>query len=156
MGLLADRIAPLAEAGKLGPLLWQLPESFRRDDDRLAIALRALPPGRHAFEFRHAGWFRDEVMDLLRRHGVALVVGDSPERPFQRHERTADFTYVRLHHGRRGRRGNYSETELVEWAKRVRRLTSDGGDAYVYFNNDWEAFTPRNAARLRTLLADVG
>ena len=46
-----------AESPKLGPLLWQLPENFHRDDDRLAAALEALPPGRHAFEFRHASWF---------------------------------------------------------------------------------------------------
>ena len=45
-------------------MLWQLPESFHRDDERLAAALEALPRGRHAFEFRHASWFCDEVYAL--------------------------------------------------------------------------------------------
>ena len=50
-------IAPLVESPKLGPVLWQLPERFHRDDDRLAYALERLPPGRHCFEFRHQSWF---------------------------------------------------------------------------------------------------
>ena len=65
-GRLLDRIEPLIAAGKLGPLLWQLPESFQRDDARLAAALEDLPAGfRHCFEFRHASWFVPQVMALL-------------------------------------------------------------------------------------------
>src|SRR5438445_1388601 len=59
-----ERIEPLVGTPKLGPILWQLPESFRRDDDRLASALEQLPPGRHCFEFRHESWFTREVYDL--------------------------------------------------------------------------------------------
>src|SRR5918992_254168 len=80
---------PLVESGKLGPVLWQLPANFRRDDERLASALEHLPQGRHCFEFRHESWFVDEVYALLRRRGVALVIGDNPKRPFQTHEVTA-------------------------------------------------------------------
>src|SRR5688500_12844590 len=47
VGRFYERIEPLVEAGKLGPVVWQLPENFHRDDDRLATALEALPPGRH-------------------------------------------------------------------------------------------------------------
>ena len=31
-------VKPLAEARKLGAILWQLPPSFKRDDDRLDAA----------------------------------------------------------------------------------------------------------------------
>ena len=148
---LYEGIAPLVASGKLGPVLWQLPENFHRDDDRLGAALERLPPGRHCFEFRHAGWFAEPVYDLLRRHGVALVYGDDPRRPFQTLELTADWTFIRFHRGRRGRRGNYSETELREWAARIRDLR-DTVDVFAYFNNDWEGFAPRNARRLRSLL----
>lgn len=61
-----ERIAPLAEAGKLGPVLWQLPANFHRDDSRLHGWLAALPAGRHTIEFRHESWFHPEVMDALR------------------------------------------------------------------------------------------
>ncbi|HWT22161.1 MAG TPA: DUF72 domain-containing protein [Solirubrobacteraceae bacterium] len=148
---LYEGIAPLVASHKLGPILWQLPANFRRDDDRLAYALGRLPPGRHCFEFRDSSWFTPPVYDLLRAHGVALVYGDDPRRPFQTLELTAPWTFVRFHRGRRGRRGNYSDTELREWAARIRPLR-EAVEVFAYFNNDWEGFAPRNARRLRRLL----
>jgi uncharacterized protein YecE (DUF72 family) len=147
-------IRPLAESPKLGPVLWQLPERFERDVPRLAATLDLLPEGRHCFEFRHESWFTDEVLDLLRRHGVALAVGHHPARRWQPWVRTTDWTFVRFHYGARGRRGNYSERELGELAPRVAELAGDG-DAFVYFNNDWEGFAVRNALRLPGLLEGV-
>ncbi len=150
MELFYSRIEPLVRSPKLGPVLWQLPPTFRRDDDRLAEAFANLPPGRHAFEFRHPSWFAPEVMELLRAHGVALVIGDRPEvQAFQTHELTADWTFVRFHWGSRGRRGNYSESELRDWARRIRSWPVE--ESFVFFNNDWEGFAPRNALRLREL-----
>jgi uncharacterized protein YecE (DUF72 family) len=146
----------LPAAGKLGPVLWQLPPNFARDDERLAAALDRLPAGRHTFEFRHPSWFCEEVYELLRWHGVALTIADRPDLDFQTHELTADFAYVRFHHGRRGRRGNYSESELREWAARITAWGA-AGDVYAYFNNDWEAFAPRNAVTLRRMVcAEAG
>ncbi|MCW2996356.1 MAG: hypothetical protein JWQ18_3851 [Conexibacter sp.] len=150
---LTERLQPLLDSPKMGPMLWQLPATFRRDDDRLAGALEALPPGHHAFEFRDPSWFAPDVLALLREHRVALVVGDHPDRPWQPLELTSDFTLIRLHYGRRGRRGNYSETELRAWAGRIAELRRDAA-VFVYLNNDWEGFAPRNALRLRELLAD--
>ena len=151
LALFYARIAPLARSPKLGPVLWQLPATFRRDDARLADVLEQVPPGRHCFEFRHESWFVDDVYELLRRHGAALVVGDSPQWPFQTFELTAGWTFVRFHHGHRGRDGNYSERELREWAERIDGWRQQA-DVYAYFNNDWQGFAPRNARLLRRLL----
>ncbi len=153
LALLLERIEPLLASPKLGPLLWQLPPTFRRDDERLAAALAALPRKlRHAFEFRHESWFVPAVMELLRARGVALVIADRPEiHAFQMHELTAGFTFVRFHSGTRGLRGNYSEAELDEWAERIRDW-ADRGDVFAYFNNDWEGFAPRNAVGLKKRL----
>ena len=138
-------IEPLIEAGKLGPVLWQLPPNFKRDDERLATALRALPAGRHCFEFREPSWFVPEVYELLRAHGAALVIADRPEVfEFQSQEMTTDWTFVRFHYGHRGRRGNYSRAELEEWAKRVGQWRRDR-EVFLYFNNDWEGFAIQNA-----------
>ena len=145
-------IEPLLGSPKLGPILWQLPPNFKRDDERLARALERLPKEqRHAFEFRDASWFHEDVYALLREHRVALVIGDRPEvHAFQSHELTTDFTFVRFHAGTRGARGNYSESELEEWAQRFERWPVD---VYAYFNNDWEGFAPRNALWLKRRLA---
>jgi uncharacterized protein YecE (DUF72 family) len=147
-----ERIEPLAESPKLGPVLWQLPENFHRSDERLAGALAQLPPGRHAFEFRHASWFHDDVYALLRDHDVALVIGDDPGRPFQPHEFTTDFSYVRFHRGTRGRNGNYSDAEIREWADRIRGW-ADERAIYAYFNNDWNAYAIANARLLTRLVS---
>jgi uncharacterized protein YecE (DUF72 family) len=146
-----ERIEPLVESTKLGPVLWQLPENFHRDDERLAGALGRLPPGRHCFEFRHASWFCDEVYGLLRSHAVALVIGDHPERPFQTHELTAGWTFLRFHYGSRGRNGNYSERELEEWARRIESWRAEA-DIYAYFNNDWLGYAVKNGLWLRERL----
>ena len=147
-----ERIEPLVGTPKLGPIVWQLPPNFQRDDERLATALSALPKGLHCFEFRHPSWFVDEVLDLLRRHDAALVIGDRPEvADFQRHELTADWTLIRFHFGHRGRRGNYSESELDEWTERISRWR-ERAEVFAYFNNDWEEFAPRNALSLRRRL----
>jgi uncharacterized protein YecE (DUF72 family) len=146
-----ERIQPLVDAGRLGPVVWQLPATFQRDDAVLGDLLAGLPEGRHCFEFRHPSWFVEPVMALLRHAGAALVIGDHPERPFQSHEFTTDWTLVRFHWGRRGRRGNYSQSEIETWARRIaqwRRTT----EVYAYFNNDWEGFAVHNALDLRERL----
>jgi uncharacterized protein YecE (DUF72 family) len=154
--LLYERIRPLLHSPKMGPLLWQLPPTFRLDLDRLASALEHTHDGyRHAFEFRHPSWFCDDVYTLLREHGAALVIGDRPQvHAFQTRELTSDFTFVRFHSGTRGRNGNYSHGELEEWADQLTRWSSEV-DVYAYFNNDWEGYAIENARHLLTLLAPV-
>jgi uncharacterized protein YecE (DUF72 family) len=146
-----ERIEPLVRSPKMGPVLWQLPGNFRRDDERLAAALEALPAGRHCFEFRHESWFVPTVYELLRRHAVALVIGDHPERPFQTHELTTDWTFIRFHYGHRGRNGNYSQRELEEWAQRIEDWRRNV-DVYAYFNNDWHGYAVYNGQWLEKRL----
>ena len=155
VGRFYERIEPMIEAGRLGPVLWQLPENFHRDDESLAAALAKLPAGRHCFEFRHPSWFVPDVCELLREHGVALVVGDHPERPFQSYELTADWTFVRFHYGSRGRGGNYSTSELEVWKRRIaawrRRV-----EVFAYFNNDWNGYAVNNGRWLARHLSGAG
>jgi uncharacterized protein YecE (DUF72 family) len=92
------------------------------------------------------------VFGLLRDHGVALTVGDHSERPFHRREATADWWYVRLHYGARGHDGNYSEAELLTWARRIAQWRTRR-DVYAYFNNDWNGFAPADASTLAAHLS---
>jgi uncharacterized protein YecE (DUF72 family) len=146
-----EPLQPMIEAGRLGPVLWQLPENFHRDDGRLEGWLSELPPGRHTIEFRHDSWFVPEVLDALRARGVALTIGDHPSRPFQSHAATSDWRFVRFHYGHRGRNGNYSATEISTWARRIAQWRRDT-EVYAYFNNDWQGFAPANAKALERAL----
>ena len=136
------RADPLAAAGEL--------QARRRP--ALGRARSAPRRSRHAFEFRHPSWFAQDVYDILADHDAALVIGDSPKWPFQ--ERRADHRlgYVRLHHGRRGRGGNYSEAELETWRRRIAAWRSRA-EVFAYFNNDWQAFAVRNARWLAKRLS---
>ncbi len=147
-----ERIEPLSAAMRLGAVLWQLPDGFVRDEERLASLLEALPAGRHAFEFRDRSWFAQDVYRLLREHGAALVTADHLAGTPSPIEATAPWRYLRFHYGHCGRRGNYSHRELDRWAQLICRWRRSE-EIFAYFNNDWEAFAPRNASYIAALLS---
>jgi uncharacterized protein YecE (DUF72 family) len=146
---LAERLEGLGD--RCGPVLWQLPPDFARDDERLAGFLEALPARwRHTLEFRHQSWYDPAVYRQLERFGVALCIPDSPKLP-QALRLTADWTYVRFHGA--GPDGDYSPELLDLWAERVRGYLAGGVDVWAYFNNDWHGYALRNARDLRARLA---
>lgn len=148
---LRERLDPLAQAKLLGPILWQLPANFTRHDERLKALFDLPGTERHAIEVRDRSWLTDEVFEQLRRHHVALAVGDDPRRPLPLSEPTGRLAYARLHRGHRGHRGRYSRSELDEWADVVARWRRRA-DVFVFFNNDWEGFAVENARDLAARL----
>ena len=146
-----ERIEPLVGAGKLGPVLWQLPPNFHRNDERLGAALAALPTGRHAFEFRHPSWFTDQVYDLLRARGVAQVIADRPEiRSFQTHELDRRLRLPAIPSRRRRRQLHTSPARCLARRIEERRVEAD---VYAYFNNDWAGYAVENALWLQNRLS---
>jgi uncharacterized protein YecE (DUF72 family) len=136
---------------RLGPILFQTPPWVRRDDDRLAMFLAALPRDvRCVLEVRDVSWYAEEVYDLLRTANVALVhaEGEKVPSPADTLDRTADFAYVRL----RAREG-YDETAIDTWAARLREVLDLGKDVYVYFRHDEDGSNALSAMRLRDALA---
>jgi uncharacterized protein YecE (DUF72 family) len=137
---------------KLGPILFQFPETFRCDAERLAGFLELLPRWlRFTFEFRHPSWFCDGTYERLREHGCALTIADTPEFPIA-FELTAGFVYCRLHGSRALYGSPYTEEELQTWAQRAREWAAAGRDVFIYFDNDFLAHAPRNALRLRQIV----
>ncbi len=143
-----EPLEPLRRRRRLGPVLWQLPESFERDDDLLAAALAAVPRARHCFEFRHPSWFAAPVRELLAEHGASLAIGDDKRRPLPEARPAGELAYLRLHYGHRGRDGNYSAAELAGWRRRIAAWRGRR-EVFAYLNNDWQGFAPANARELR-------
>jgi uncharacterized protein YecE (DUF72 family) len=139
----------------MGPVLWQLPESFHRDDRVLAASLEALPPADHCFEFRHRSWFAEGVRELLATHDASLAIGDDARRELPRPRPLGRLLYLRLHYGARGRDGNYSPAELMLWRRRIAAWRSRR-QVFAYFNNDWRGFAPANARAMLKLLGGRG
>jgi uncharacterized protein YecE (DUF72 family) len=147
-----EPLEPLRSGRRLGPVLWQLPENFQRDDDLLASALEELPPARHCFELRHPSWFATSVRELLAEHGASLAIGDDKRRPLPDAKPSGELAYLRLHYGRRGRGGNYSTAELDGWRRRIAAWRSRR-PVFVYLNNDWKGYAPANACYLMRSLS---
>jgi uncharacterized protein YecE (DUF72 family) len=135
-----------AELGSaLGPVLWQLPPSARKDLPRLRDFLALLPRGaRAALEFRHASWLSDDVLAELAGAGAALCLADDEERSTPP-VATAPFGYLRL------RRQDYDDAALARWAETIAR--QPWGEAFVFFKHEDEARGPDYALRFTTLVA---
>jgi uncharacterized protein YecE (DUF72 family) len=133
-------------------ILWQLPPSLHKDVARLDEFLAGLPEKiRHAVEFRHASWWDDEIATTLARHNAAFVAVSHPSLPDAFYP-TTDFLYLRFHGlGRQLYRYDYSREELGDWASRLKPHLPHR-TLYAFFNNDYQAHAPRNAAVLRELL----
>ena len=148
MGRLADVDEPLrffcdtarGLGPKLGPLLFQLPPSFRKDTGRLADVLSGLPPDlRVAFEFRHPTWFTDDVYDLLHGRDAALCIVDAEDGTTP-DIATASWGYARL------RDRAYTDAELEGWAASLGRAA--WREAYVYLKHEDTGLGPALAAQL--------
>ena len=161
---------------RTGPFLWQLPEGYGFDADRIRAFLEQLPRTsaeaatlarghdhrlksasmiptadialRHAFEVRHPSYFHAEFYELLREYGIAFVIADSAGRFPYAEEVTADFVYIRLHGSQILYVSGYSPEELDKWADRVQSWREGGRDVYVYFDNDAKVHAPHDARGL--------
>lgn len=146
--LFVERLEPMEKAGKLGPILVQLPPNFKRDEERLAAFLKEIPHRptlRWTFEFRSDSWHTAEVEDLLRSHGVSWAVVETDEEAAQiRH--TADFVFARL------RRIEYTDDQLKTWAKFFRGQIREGRDCFVYCRHKDTVAPWKWADRLRELV----
>jgi uncharacterized protein YecE (DUF72 family) len=152
-----DLMRPLAEAGKLGPLLLQLPPSLRFDPRALAGFLAILPSDfQFAMEFRNRSWMVPEAFDLLRDHGVAYAVVDEPLLPPEVHV-TAPIAYVRWHgHGQDPWYDyRYSREELQAWVPRVEEMAAKAKVTYGYFNNHYHGYAPENCLEVLEMLGQA-
>jgi uncharacterized protein YecE (DUF72 family) len=188
----------LALDAKLGPLLWQLPPTLAFDSDRLDSFLHLLPrstaqaaalaerhdqrldgrdwtsidvdrPVRHALEVRHPSYRDPALIELLRAHGVALVVADTAGSWPYLEDVTADFVYVRLHGDTELYVSGYTDEALDVWAQRIRGWQAGESprtehtiappgpvqprEVFVYFDNDAKVHAPADAISLAQRLA---
>ena len=170
-------VAPLAEAGKLGLLLFQFPPWFTPEPPsyaHLEEVRRRLADHRVAIEFRNARWMRadqsERTVGLLRDQDFALVAVDEPQ-GFESSlpllpEVTSRSSVLRLH-GRNAEtweakglassadRFNYryAQTELRELVPVARRLADRAEEVHVVFNNNFGSYAQENALSFQSLIA---
>jgi uncharacterized protein YecE (DUF72 family) len=139
---------------KLGPILVQLPPTLPVDVANLARTLAAFPTHlRVAVEVRHPSWYVDEVRALLSERNAALVWADRRSKLLDPPWRTADWAFLRFHHGLGTPQPCYGRTALAARAGALADTWGPDADAYVYFNNDPRCCAVRDA-RLFALACD--
>jgi len=139
-------IEPLAAAGKLGPVLFQLPPNLKADmallKDFLNILPRTVPA---AFEFRHESWFSEVTWDLLKSCRVGLCVAETETRTTP-DVVTAPFAYYRF------RKPTYTGEERQAMVGRIGEHIAEGRDVFAYFKHEE---TPQGALYAVELLREV-
>lgn len=134
-----DSLEPLCEAQRLGPILFQLSPSFKKDLETLGEFASGLPKNiRTSFEFRHESWFDETVFNLLRSANIALCWAENEKLETPR-VATADFAYLRL------RKPDYIEDDLKE----IGAARADC-DTFAIFKHEE---TPAGALNAERLLA---
>jgi uncharacterized protein YecE (DUF72 family) len=135
---------------KLACVLFQLPPFMHKNLDLLqTIADQMSPDVVNVLEFRHESWWSSEVYDFMRQNCLVFCCVSSPELP-EDLVKTCDAVYVRFH-GKNGMYfGDYPDAELLGWAQKIRK--ADPKQVYCYFNNDLNAYAPKNCLTLKNLL----
>jgi uncharacterized protein YecE (DUF72 family) len=169
-----DGIAPLAEAGKLGPVVAQFPTSFRPDAagiEYLEALIRRIREAGFplAVELRHREWTESEdtraIRAVMEQQHVAWVMIDEPrfKTSIRNVPLTSDTAYFRFHgrnyknwwsHGEAEDRYNYLYTpdEERHLAEDVREVSERTTETYAFFNNHFGAKAVVNAVDLQRLL----
>ena len=177
----AERDAFLESMGllgpKCGPLVLQFPyfnrrafESVEPFLERLDLFLGDLPPGfRYAVEVRNRAWFGEPLLEVLRRHGAALVLSALPHVPHpdilaRRLELfTGEFVYVRLIGDRKATEARTNSfdrivldrsRDLRRWADFLRPAVARGTETFCYANNHYAGHGPATIRELAVLLGD--
>jgi uncharacterized protein YecE (DUF72 family) len=139
-------IAPLANAGKLGPVLFQLPPNLKCDPALLKDFLASLPRTLPAsFDFRHESWLNDSTWELLKSHEKSLCVAETEERTTPDIV-TGAFVYYRF------RKPSYTSEERSQMVARIGEHLAAGRDVFAYFKHEE---TPEGALYAVDLLRDV-
>lgn len=148
-----QNVAFFAEAARvlgahLGPLLFQLPPTFRCDAARLSEFLDVIPADvRPAFEFRHDSWLNDEVYSLLRSKNAALCIADFGDKTTPL-VATAKHGYFRL------RDEGYQPEDIARWAEKILEQRESWDEVFVYFKHEDEGKGPDFAKAFKTALRE--
>lgn len=136
---------------KKGCHLFQLPPFIKynkRSFETIKNFCESLnPKEKNVIEFRHRGWWKDKVYNMLKKYNITFCIVSGLQMPDDIII-TTETAYFRFH----GRKyvTNYSDEELKNYSNKIKEL--DCKKIYCYFNNDNNAYAPYNAKKLINLL----
>ena len=137
---------------KLACVLWQLPPSFRFNDDRLTSVVRAMNPNfKNVVEFRHGSWWRDEVITKLSENGITFCNVNYPNLPTAI-QQTTSIGYIRMHGNPQLFHSAYTKEEVETLYHQVTHIGFK--EVFIYFNNTASTAAIINALQLKAIVAE--
>lgn len=137
---------------KLGCILFQMPPSFKYSSENLEAVIKNLDKTfKNVIEFRHLSWWNEDVYKKMKENNIIFCSVSAPKLPEDIIQTTKDI-YIRFHGKDRWYKYNYSDDELKFYAERLKKFNFE--NLFVYFNNDFNAFAPFNALKLKEFLME--
>jgi uncharacterized protein YecE (DUF72 family) len=148
--------------GKLGPLVLQMPPSFKYEKGMKDLTnfiqneMQHNDQFRHAIEFRHTSWFREDVYKLLESNNVSLCWSINQYlKEGTPAKLTSNFVYVRMV-GERDittfdQKQKDRSKESKAMADQVKSVSGSIDDAFIFFNNHFAGFGPESVNEFRRL-----
>jgi uncharacterized protein YecE (DUF72 family) len=129
-------------AAKRGPVLFQLPPFLRQDLKLLETFLGETSAFKQrVFEFRHDSWMNDPTYKLLKKNDVGFCIAETEDmKPVLKV--IGDISYYRL------RNEQYDDNSIDAWSKKIKELSKDSKEVYVYLRHDETGNNASMALRL--------
>ncbi len=140
-----NKINPLN--GKLKCILYQMPPSFKKNDENMKMVFN-IPRGSF-IEFRHRSWDAKSMKDIIES-GIHVVSVSSSKFPFIVND--DDILYLRFHGDKNGYMTDYND-RLRYFAEKI--IESGANTSYIYFNNGYNAYAPKNALKLIEIINEL-
>lgn len=144
---------------RLGPVLVQIAASFRYDRqlaEHFYQTLRSTYPAQvFALEARHASWFSEESLELLREYEITFVIASAGKRFPKLETTTTNTVYIRLHGDEKLYTSPYSDEQLERYAFMIKDWWQDDKEIWVFFNNTILGHAVHDARKLRQQITDL-
>lgn len=147
-------ILPLKEKTKV--YLLQMPPSFIPEpgllEDFFLTWSEIFQETLLAVELRNKKGFCEEIYGVMQKYNISLCLEDYKGCGID-DVITADWIYIRRH-GPTGRyQGEYSLQQIQTDAKKIKKWLQSGINIFVFFNNDFGGYAPKNALQLMKLIS---
>lgn len=137
---------------KLGGYLLQLHPKIQKNIELLENTISYFNKSLLVIEFRNKHWFEDDVFNILRKHNTILCNVQSPDIEIN-NIITSDYAYIRLHGIKNWYTYNYTDDDLKRIVDLLNYYKENNiKETYIFFNNDFNGYAPKNALRLKELL----
>ena len=135
---------------KLGSVLFQLHPRIVYSEEKLSQIIENMDKGfDNVIEFRHASWWRPDVMKVLKENSIAFCSISYPGLPDDVHK-TSTTMYYRFHGVPKLYLSSYSDAQLENVVAQLKKKRN-ADNVYVYFNNDIEVAAVDNAQTVQQL-----